>query len=119
MKILVFLIIALFLIVGCSSVPKYYHEKHYQLILCDDLQGKQEYVLKNKTRVDCLTDKYAIEVDFAKKWAEAVGQSLYYADQTGKQAAIGLIVGKKDVRFVRRIRTLTSKYKIKLFILKK
>lgn len=113
------LVILFFIITGCSSVQKHYAEKHYQTILCNDLQGKMEYVLKDKTRVDCLTEKYAIEVDFAKKWAESIGQSLYYAEQTGRKPAIGLIVGKKDKRFVKRITTLTKKYKIKLFILEK
>ena len=31
------------------------------------------------TRCDILTDTHAIEVDFADKWAEAIGQSLNYA----------------------------------------
>ena len=30
-------------------------------------------------RVDCLTEHYAIEVDFADKWAEGIGQAYLYA----------------------------------------
>ena len=44
------------------------------------------------TRCDILTDTHAIEVDFADKWAEAIGQSLNYAMQTGKKAGILLVI---------------------------
>ena len=46
------------------------------------------------TRCDILTDTHAIEVDFADKWAEAIGQSLKYAMQTGKKA--GIVLKLKD-----------------------
>ena len=46
-----------------------------------------EVVMKDGTRCDILTATHAIEVDFAKKWAEAIGQSLNYAMQTGKRPA--------------------------------
>ena len=78
-----------------------------------------EYRLFDKTRVDCLTSKYAIEVDFAKKWAEGIGQSLYYADVTGKKPGVGLIVGKKDKRYLKRLNRLAKKYNIKVFVIKK
>ena len=35
---------------------------------------------------------YAVEFDFAEKWAEAVGQALYYALKTGKKPAVVLIM---------------------------
>lgn len=54
-----------------KSVKK--NEKYYQTEMCQELGGEMEYLLFDKTRVDCLTDEYAIEVDFAKKWAEAIG----------------------------------------------
>lgn len=62
-----------------------------------------EFRLEDGTRVDCLTDEYAIEVDWAHKWAEAIGQSLYYADQTGRKPGILLIVGCHDWRYVTRL----------------
>ena len=43
-----------------------------------------EVVMKDCTRCDILTATHAIEVDFARKWAEAIGQSLNYAMHTGK-----------------------------------
>jgi hypothetical protein len=78
-----------------------------------------EYRLFDRTRVDCLTDDYAIEVDFAKKWAEGIGQSLYYADVTRKTPAVGLIVGKKDKRFLKRLKRIAKKYDIKVFVIEK
>jgi hypothetical protein len=83
--------VILALILGCSSTVKK-HERFYQKELCDTLDGVMEYRLEDKTRVDCLTDKYAIEVDFAKKWAESIGQSLFYAQMSGKKPAVGIII---------------------------
>ena len=104
------------LVNGCSSTKKH-HEKHYQTLLCNELDGVMEQSLLDRTRVDCLTDEYAIEVDFARKWAEAVGQSLYYAEMTGKKPAIGFIVrdNKKDKRHLKRLEVLAKKYQIKIF----
>ena len=75
-----------------------------------------EYLLQDKTRVDCLTNYYAVEFDFAKKWAESIGQSLYYGEMTGRQPAIGLIIeSQKDNRYYYRILPLCNRYGIKLF----
>ncbi len=76
-----------------------------------------EQSLLDRTRIDCLTDEYAIEVDFSKKWAESVGQALYYAEMTGKKPAVGLIVREteKDKRHMKRLKILTDKYGIKIY----
>ena len=74
------LVMVTILFFGCSSKTTKHNERFYQTSLCNKLDGKMEVVLKDKTRVDCLTDEHAIEVDFAKKWAESIGQSLYYAE---------------------------------------
>jgi hypothetical protein len=95
------------------------NEKYYQTKMCQELGGKIEYVLPDKTRVDCLTDEYAIEVDFAKKWAEAIGQSLYYAQITGKKPAIGFIVENGDDRYIKRVKTVSEKFEIKIILLEK
>jgi hypothetical protein len=106
--------------IGCASTPKKYNERHYQTLLCNELDGKMEYVLEDKTRVDCLTQEYAIEVDFAKKWAEGIGQSLYYANMTGKKPAIGLIMNKeKDQRYFKRLNKIAKQYEIKIFMLER
>lgn len=98
-------------LVWCSTYPfkneefqegkaKYY-EADYVKAYC---KGVVEYRLPDKTRVDCLTDEYAIEFDWAKKWAESVGQSLYYAKKTGKKPAVAIIVkSAKDDKYIERI----------------
>ena len=115
-SILIFTISLLF--IGCSTTK--HHEAYYQEILCRDLNGEMEYRLEDRTRVDCLTQKYAIEVDFAKKWAESIGQSLYYAEMTGKEPAVGLIIDSdRDQRYLRRLRRMADVYHIKIFIIEK
>lgn len=78
------------------------HEKDYVNKYCT---GIIEYTLPDKTRIDCLTEDYAIEFDFAKKWAESIGQSLYYAKKTGKKPAVAIITeGERDLKYINRIR---------------
>ena len=71
------------------------NERYYQLKCNETLQGKVEYKLPDATRVDILTEDLAIEVDFAKKYYEAIGQACHYAEMTGKKPAILLIVREK------------------------
>ena len=102
--------------------PKPYvkhNERYYQEKMCKKMDGLVEYRLKDKTRVDCLTDDYAIEVDFAKKWAEGIGQALFYSLMTGKEPAVGLIVGEKDARYLKRLRKVANKFDIEVFVLEK
>ncbi len=104
------------LFTGCTEKKKY-NEKYYQTILCNELDGVMEQSLLDRTRIDCLTDEYAIEVDFSKKWAESVGQALYYAEMTGKKPAVALIVREteQDKRHMKRLKILTDKYGIKIY----
>jgi len=107
------------LFAGCTK--KRYKEKYYQTQLCNELGGVMEQSLLDRSRVDCLTDEYAIEVDFARKWAEGAGQALYYALMTDKKPAVGLIVrdSDKDRRRVKRFERLAKKYAIKLYIIQR
>lgn len=50
----------------------------------------------------------------AKKWTEAVGQSLYYSLMTDKKLGIALIVGYNDERFIKRVAKLNKKFNIKI-----
>jgi len=69
------------------------------------MNGITEFILSDKTRVDCLTSTYAIEVDFASKWAESVGQSLHYGLMTDKKSGVLLIMenGAKDRKHLNRL----------------
>lgn len=92
-------------------------EKDYQKSTCS---GEIEYVLTDKTRVDCLTKDTTYEYDFCHKWAEAIGQSLHYAAMTGKKPGIRLIC-KPDSIHIKRIKFVIEYYKlpIKLEIIEK
>lgn len=93
------------------------NERDYQVAWCKKRGGQVEYALKDRTRVDCLTKDYAIEFDFAKKWSQAIGQSLHYARLTRKKAGIVLICRKiKDARYLRRLRDNLTFYKINIDI---
>lgn len=103
-------------LVGClATSPKKLREADYVRSWC---KGEVEHVLKDSTRVDCLTDEYAIEFDFAKKWAEAVGQSLHYARMTGKKPGIVLILREPgEQRFLKRLMPLADQQGIKVWTL--
>lgn len=83
------LIRALILLLLPMTTAAHHTEKFYQETNC---QGKTEEVLHDLTRVDCLTETHAIEYDWGNKWAEAIGQSLGYAVETGKKPGIVLIL---------------------------
>ena len=88
-------------------------ESYYVNQWCTADFGRKEAVLWDMTRVDCLAKDYAIEFDFAKKWAESVGQSLYYSKLTGKNPAVVIILTSPlDYRYVKRIERLNSGIKI-------
>jgi hypothetical protein len=75
-------------------------ERWYQEQWCKAHEGQVEVVLPDGTRCDCLTNSHAIEFDFGSNWAEAVGQSSYYALQAGKKPGIVLILeSPKDRKF--------------------
>ncbi|MBQ4646318.1 MAG: hypothetical protein IJB79_03115 [Candidatus Gastranaerophilales bacterium] len=90
-------------------------EKYYQEIWCSKNNGQLEAKLIDNTRIDCLTQTQAVEFDFASKWAEAIGQSLYYGRMTGKTPAIVLIIEKEsDFKYYTKIKPLCEDYKINL-----
>lgn len=97
-----------------------YPERYYQNKWCSKWHGEQEYKLNDNTRVDCITTNYAVEFDFAPKWAESVGQSLHYAEKTGKKPAIILIIEKEsDWKHYRKVKPLCKKYNIQLWYMVK
>ena len=112
---------------GLNYVPKKLYETqtmkpnqveaYYQKEWCTPDFGRKEVILWDMTRVDCMTKDYAIEFDFAKKWAESIGQALYYSKLTGKAPAVVLILtSPTDYRYAKRIERLDKG--IKLFLIK-
>lgn len=81
------LIIALTLPAFAAEHP----ERWYQERVAEALKGKMEVHVPDG-RVDVVTETHAIEVEFSSKWKNSLGQALWYAMQTGKQAGIVLIL---------------------------
>ena len=101
-------VLLLVLTFGVYAAKHDYPESYYQWNFCT---GDTEHILDNYTRVDCLTESHAIEVDFASKFYEAIGQSLYYASYTGKRAGILLIIErKKDLKYWYRLNSVIQYY---------
>lgn len=97
-----------------SGVHHAHNESSYQHAYCAKHKGIEEFILPDKTRVDCLTDKHAIEFDFSNKWAEAIGQALHYGLMTGKTPKVIQILDEKHKQrqrvYFERIRFLGQKY---------
>jgi len=92
--------------------PHRYNEATYQHAWCKAHNGIEEYINNDRTRVDCLTEEYAVEFDFARKWAERIGQALHYQLMTGKKAKIVLILEnlQKDCVYYNRVKKLSKLY---------
>lgn len=92
------------------------NEKAYQERWCAEQKGVTEYVLDDRTRVDCLTVEYAVEVEFAAKWAESIGQALYYGIRTCRTPGVVLIMEcEGDDRYLKRLQAVAEKYGIRIW----
>ena len=114
------LILFLLLLVSATSFSQFTKKKesYYQAYFAERIHGQKEIVLDDKTRVDVLTDTFAIEVDFAEKWSESVGQSILYSEKLHKKAGILLIInGREDDRFVQRLMIVAIKCDITVWVL--
>jgi len=100
--------IAIALSLFCSNAAAFDQEDW-----CSRLAGEAEVVLPDSTRCDCVTETHAIEIEHATDWYEAIGQSLYYAMQTGKKAGIALILAsEKDRRYWERLNSTIKHYNL-------
>lgn len=110
---------ALFFITLAAEAARDFKEQYYQNIWCSRFYGVSEVKLPDKTRVDCVTKHYAIEFDFADKWAEGLGQSLHYARMTGKTPAVVLIIeDPADFVYYKRLKPLAKQTGVKLWYIK-
>ena len=97
------------------------NEDYYNRQFCTQESGQAEYSLPDRSRVDCLTDTHAFEADWADglKVYESIGQSLYYAAETGKKPGILLLVRKKNsAKHIRKVERVIESWNlpIKLII---
>jgi len=86
-------------------------EDYYQEWFCSTYGGTREFIFPDSTRVDCLLPNVAVELEFAEKWYEGVGQALYYGLWARRAPGIGLIIEdpEKDMKyFYRLIRTVND-----------
>ena len=85
-------------------------EAYYVDNWCTSDFGKKEFLLWDKSRCDCLTKDYAIEFDFASKWAESVNK---------RKPAVVLILTKWSyIVYLKRLESLLEQTGIKLFVIK-
>lgn len=115
MKLSGLLTISLLLLFTTTSHAGHLHkEAEYRDAWCT--KGRTEVTLHDGSRVDCLTENYAIEFDFAPKAMEALGQSIHYASASGTDPAMVLIIeSEKDWRYYKRIRRTARKRHVKLW----
>ena len=101
-------------IFGLSASSHVFLEKDSQKAWCSAQQGKMEVILPDKARVDCVLPEYAIEFDFASKWGEAIGQSLYYGAVLNRKPGIVLIMenGSKDNKYLERLNKVANTHGI-------
>lgn len=116
-----FYITVFLLLISTLSVQaaRLHKEATYQSKWCNEMCGRQEVRLDDKTSVDCLTKTHAIEFDFANKVYEAVGQSLYYSVKTNKKPGVVLILEnpQKELRYINRLRKIARKRKINCWVM--
>ena len=120
MRVLIVLLISIvFPLCVFAQTPKNhkYFEKDYQKVWCDAHCGTTEVILSDRARVDCVTATHAIEFDFAPKWAESIGQALYYGYALNKKPGIVLIIENKEKnqKYINRVKAVAEIYGITLW----
>ena len=102
--------------VSNANAARLHPEAWYQDQFCARPGWEKEHILPDRARIDCLTPTHAFEVDFADKWAEGIGQALYYASQTDKVAGLVIIIEdpERDVRYLRRIKETLQHYHLRV-----
>lgn len=101
------------LFASVANAENLHPEKWYQETWCKANGGQVEVVIPDKTRCDCLTEKHTIEFDFGPKWAESIGQALYYSIQTGRRAGVVLILEEAgDYKYCIRLNTVIVHFRL-------
>lgn len=100
------------------SAARLNSEAHYQKIAAEKYNGEIEVSMPDRTRCDIITETHAIEVDFADKWGEAIGQSLNYAFQSNKKAGILLILeNREDEKHLIRVQSIIEHFNLPIDVL--
>ena len=91
---------------------------HKMLRRSERIYYGRERRLWDGIRVDLMTETYAAEVDWAPKYAEAIGQALLYAEYTAKRPGIVLLVKdwEKEAKYIYRCKIVCTRYNIRLWL---
>lgn len=102
----------------CWGADVFADERSEVARLATKYNSQVEAVLWDKSRVDLLSDTYAIEADWAYKWSEGVGQALYYSIVTDRKPGLLLLTkdASEDARFIYRAQTVCAKHGIRLWV---
>lgn len=81
-------------------------------------QAKIEVRTPDGARCDLVTATHAIEVDYPKKWAESIGQALYYALALDRKPGVILLADdpQGESKRIARCRRVCERYDITLWI---
>ena len=103
---------------GTHSVLEKRNEAFFVERFAPKYNARVEVRLHEGVRVDLLSDTYAIEVDWARKYYEGFGQAMLYGILTDKKPAVLLLAvhGTSDETHVRRARMISKEYNIKLYV---
>ena len=109
---------AVLTILLCLMVPALAgSEKGYVEAWAAANAGKTHLRLPDGTRCDVVTATGAVEVVFAPRWQDAVGQSLYHATQLNKHPGIVLIMtGPKDAIYRQRLDTTITIFNLPIHV---
>jgi hypothetical protein len=108
MKYLILVLLLLNPLYAADRSP--YNENYYNQLWCMSINGHYEYRLDSGKRIDCLTDNFAIETDWAnEKTYNGIGQSLVYAMETGRIPGLLLLI--KDFNGLKWVELAKTTYK--------
>lgn len=105
-------------LIGPVVVHAFIDERDAIPKLSNSMRGRSEKILWDRTRVDIITPSHAWEVDKPERWAEAIGQSLYYASVTGKKPGVIMLVEDidRERRYIYRLQIVAAQHGIDVLV---
>ncbi len=95
----------LFLIFFLPLLLRGQSEADYQRAIAAKWGAVTEFAVTSG-RVDILTDTHAVEVEFAAKWKNSIGQALWYGLQTNREPGIILILkDRSDFKYLQQLQS--------------
>jgi len=113
-----YLILFILIIPMSCFATSYQPLEMYQEKWCAENGGKVDYIHEgDNSNFVCIKDQYAIYLEYAGKWKEAVGQALYYSAITGKKPGVALIVtnSTEDTKNLKNLRLVADKFNIRVW----